>query len=78
MYTVEFESDASIVTTLDDNDGYNDVEMVLADDGSIYIRQFDEDLEEYQMLYMSYQQWLDLMAAHQSPEGAYRLELKIK
>ena len=77
MYTVEFESDASIVTTLDDNDSYNDVEMILADDGSIYIRQFDEDLEEYQMLYMSYQQWLDLMAAHQSPEGAYRLELNI-
>ena len=77
MYTVEFESDASIVTTLDDNDAYSDVEMILADDGSIYIRQFDEDLEEYQMLYMSYQQWLDLMAAYQSPEGTYRLELKI-
>ena len=78
MFTVEFESDASIVTTLDDNDGYNDVEMILADDGSVYIRQFDEDLEEFQMLYMSYQQWLDLIAAHQSPEGAYRLEFKIK
>ena len=77
MYTVEFESDASIVTTLDDNDAYSDVEMILADNGSIYIRQFDEDLEEYQMLYMSYQQWLDLMAAYQSPEGAYRLELKV-
>lgn len=75
MFTVEFESDASIVTTLDDKDGYNDVEMILADDGSVYIRQFDEDLGEYQMLYMSYQQWLDLMAAYQSPEGAYRLDL---
>jgi hypothetical protein len=77
MFTVEFESDASIVTTLDDKDGYNDVEMILADDGSVYIRQFDEDLGEYQMLYMSYQQWLDLMAAYQSPEGAYRLELTL-
>lgn len=75
MFTVEFERDASIVTTLDDKDGYNDVEMILADDGSVYIRQFDEDLGEYQMLYMSYQQWLDLMAAYQSPEGAYRLDL---
>lgn len=77
MYTVEFEGDASIVTTLDDNDSYNDVEMIFADDGSIYIRQFDEDLEEYQMLFMSYQQWLDLMAAYHSPEGAYRLELNL-
>lgn len=73
MYTVEFEKDASIIVTLDDNDRYNDVEMVLAEDGSIYLRQFDEDLEEYQMLFMSYQQWLDLVAAHTSPEGAYRL-----
>lgn len=77
MYTVEFESDASIVTTLDDTDSYNDVEMIFADDGSIYIRQFDEDLEEYQMLYMSHQQWLDLMSSYQSPEGAYRLELNL-
>jgi hypothetical protein len=78
MYTVEFESDASIITTLDDKDRFNDVEMVLADDGSVYLRQFDEELAEYQMLYMSYQQFLDLIAAHQSPEGAYRLELRAK
>jgi len=78
MFTVEFESDASIITTLDDKDKFSDVEMVLADDGTVYIRQFDEELEEYQMLYMSYQQWLDLVSAHQSPEGAYRLEFKTK
>jgi hypothetical protein len=78
MYTVEFESDASIITTLDDKDSFNDVEMVLADDGSVYLRQFDEALEEYQMLYMSYQQWLDLIAAQQSPEGAYRIEMRVK
>ena len=78
MYTVEFEPDASIVTTLDDQDKFEDVEMVLADDGTIYLRQYDESLNEHQMIYMSYQQFLDLIAAHQSPEGAYRLELHIK
>lgn len=75
MFTVEFEHDASIVTTLDQQDAFEDVEMVLADDGTIYIRQFDEQLEEYQMIYMSAQQWLDLITAYQSPEGAYVLQI---
>ena len=75
MFTVEFEADASIITTLDQQDAFEDVEMVLADDGTIYIRQFDEQLEEFQMIYMSTQQWLDLITAYQSPEGAYVLQI---
>jgi hypothetical protein len=75
MFTVEFEADASIITTLDQQDAFEDVEMVLADDGTIYIRQFDEQLEEFQMIYMSAQQWLDLITAYQSPEGAYVLQI---
>lgn len=42
MYTVEFESDASVVTTLDDNSKFEDVELVIAEDGTVYLRQFDE------------------------------------
>ena len=38
MYTVEFQRDASIITTLDDSDKFEDVEMVLADDGTVYLR----------------------------------------
>lgn len=75
MFTVEFESDASIITTLDQQDAYEDVEMVLTDDGTVYIRQFDEEMEEFQMIYMSSQQWLDLFTAYQSPEGAYVLQI---
>lgn len=75
MFTVEFEADASIITTLDQQDAFEDVEMVLADDGTIYIRQFDEQMEEFQMIYMSAQQWLDLITAYQSPEGAYVLQI---
>lgn len=78
MYTVEFEPDASIITTLDQQDKFNDVELVIADDATVYIRQFDDELGQFEMIYMSYQQWLDLMAAYQSPEGAFQLELKVK
>jgi len=71
MYTVEFESDAAVITTLDENDRFNDVEMVVGDDDVVYLRQFDNTLNEYQILYMSYQQLLDLNTKLRSPEGAF-------
>ena len=74
MYTVEFESDASIITTLDQNDEHEDVEVIFGDDGDVYIRQFEPEMEAYQMVIMSAQQWLDIMAAYKSSEGAYYLE----
>jgi len=74
MYTVEFESDASIITTLDQNDEHEDVEVIFGDDGDVYIRQFEPEMEAYQMVILSAQQWLDIMAAYKSSEGAYYLE----
>ena len=78
MFTVEFESDASIVTTLDQHDKHEDVEIIFGDDGVVYMRQFEPDMEQYQMLIMSAQQWMDLMSAWNSPEGAFYLESKKK
>ena len=75
MFTVEFESDASIITTLDHDDQFEDVETVIADNDIVYMRQFDDKLNEYQMLYMSHQQFLDIIAAYKSPEGAYRIQM---
>jgi hypothetical protein len=76
MYTVEIEPDASIITTLDQRDEYNDVEVVFADDGTVYIRQYDEHMNEHQVVYMSSQQWLDIYYGYKSPEGAYYVDLK--
>lgn len=76
MFTVEFEHDASIITTLDQQDKFNDVEVILSDDGDVYMRQYEENLEEYQVLYMSYQQFLDIYAALKQTEGAYFIELE--
>jgi hypothetical protein len=76
MFTVEFESDASIVTTLDQHDKHEDVEIIFGDDGVVYMRQFEPDMEQYQMLIMSAQQWMDLMAAYKSAEGSYYVEIQ--
>ena len=45
MYTVEFESDAAVITTLDQNDMYEDVEVILGDGGDVYIRQYEPDMD---------------------------------
>ena len=76
MFTVEFESDASIVTTLDQTNMHEDVEIIFGDDCVVYMRQFEPDMEQYQMLIMSAQQWMDLMAAYKSAEGSYYVEIQ--
>jgi hypothetical protein len=76
MFTVEFESDAAVITTLDQNNLHEDVEVIFGDDGDVYMRQFEPEMDSYQMLIMSAQQWLDLMAAYKSSEGSYYLEVK--
>lgn len=76
MYTVEFESDASVIRTLDQHDYYEDVEIILTDEGEVYMRQYEEEMGSYQMLIMSHQQFLDIMSAYKSKEGAYILDIK--
>jgi hypothetical protein len=78
MFTVEFESDASVVTTIDQSQTHEDIEMVYANNGVVYIRQWDELDGSYQLVYMSHQQWQDLLAGYKSPEGAYSLTNKRK
>ena len=74
MFTIEFEKDAAIIVTLDEQDKFEDVELVLAEEGVVYLRQFDDKLQEHQMIYMSYQQLLDIIAAMQQPEGSYYID----
>lgn len=74
MFTVEFEADAAVITTLDENDAFDDVQVVIGDDETVYMRQFSEELEEHQLLYMSYQQFLDIVAALSKTKGMYYVE----
>jgi len=76
MFTVEYEHDAIVINTLDETDSFEDVEVVLADDMSVYIRQWNEGTGEFELLYLSYQQLLDILAALQSTEGAYYIQLE--
>lgn len=74
MFTVEMEHDASVITSIDEGDRYEDIEMVVADDGTVFLRQFEDSLDSFQLIVISYQQLLDLVKSLHQPEGAYYLE----
>jgi hypothetical protein len=75
MFTVEHESDATVIVSLDEKDKFEDVEVIVGA-GSVYIRQFDKDMDQYEMIYCSFQQLVDIMAALNSSEGMYFTRVK--
>lgn len=74
MYTVEFESDASVVVIMDEADRHEDVEVVLTDNNEVYIQQYEESLDSHELICMSYQQLMDLVASINSSEGMFKLQ----
>jgi hypothetical protein len=74
MYTVEFGSACATITTLDEHDAYDDVEVIICEDDTVFIKQHIQDVEEVNVIYMSYGQLLDILAGLSSTAGAYRLQ----
>jgi len=75
MYTVELEYDHAFIRTLDEKDRHEDVSVIISDDGRVYMIQYNEKTEKNDVITMSLQQLVDLYAAMESPEGAFRLEV---
>mgnify|MGYP003633399620 CR=1 FL=1 len=71
MFTVEFEHDSSVIRSLDESGEMDDVELILDGSGTVYMRQWDENLEKYEMLVMTYQQLLDLVSSLHQTEGLF-------
>ena len=73
MFTIEFLPDHTLVTSLDEDDMCEDVQMVLTDE-SIYLMQYDQQLQETQTILISLQQLTDLFASLDRSEGSYYIE----
>lgn len=73
MFTIEFLPDHTLVTSLDEEDMCEDVQMILTDE-SVYLVQYDDTLQETQTLLISYQQLLDLFASLDRSQGTYYIE----
>jgi hypothetical protein len=60
MFTVEMEHDATVITTMDQRDEFEDVECIISDDGVVFMRQWNEGANNHDLLYLSFQQLTDL------------------
>ncbi len=76
MFTVELEYDYALIRTLDEQDRHEDVEVVIGDEGEVFMLQFNESTQKNSVIAMSLQQLVDLYAAMDSPEGLFGLEVK--
>ena len=75
MFTVEFEKDYSVVTSMYEQNNFDDVEMYLDNNGVVYLRQYVEDIDTHQVIEISYKQLLDLWSSMRQTEGLFKLEL---
>ena len=73
MYTVEYEHDTIEIVILDDK-GYEDDLRIEVEDTGVYISQWNSILNEEFNIRISNKQWLELIAAINSPEGAFIIE----
>jgi hypothetical protein len=72
MFTNEFEWEASITTVMDETGEYQDVELIIEDDG-VYIRQFPEkDNVPADLICMTHKMFKDMVEALKLPEGFYQ------
>lgn len=70
MYTVEMDLDEIEITVLDDTARFEDIKVFSYED-IVYIRQFDESINEFIVISMTPEMYTELMEAWKSPEGAF-------
>lgn len=75
MFTVEHESDQTVVTILDTTGQMEDIEVIF-DDSGVWVRQFDTQRNEYELIFMMHNQWDSLLASLHCKEGTYLLKDK--
>lgn len=74
MFTNEFEFDETVTTIMDDDAEYEDVQVMITDD-QVFIRQWDDDREKYEIICMSPKMFYELQEAMKRPAGLFRVEL---
>lgn len=75
MFTVELRSDYSVITCLDNSGEFEDVQVIIGDDGEVFLRQWDEDIDRFSVIQLTYEQLKAISISLNLPEGTYNLEL---
>jgi hypothetical protein len=74
VFTNEFEFDESVTTILDETAEYEDVHVMITDD-QVFIRQWDDDREKYEIICMSPRMYYELQEAMKHPAGLFIVEI---
>jgi len=77
MFTVELEGDYTIITALDDEGYDRDIELSVSPE-EVFIRQWNELYQEFEVIRMSPNQLTDLVTALGKRPGAYITKKKDK
>lgn len=77
MFSNEFEFDESITTIMDEGADYEDVQVMITDE-QVFIRQWDDDREKYEVVCMSPKMFYELQEAMNRPAGLFYMELTRK
>jgi hypothetical protein len=77
MFTNEFEFDETVTTIMDETAEYEDVHVMITDD-QVFIRQWDDDREKYEIICMSPKMFFELQEAMKHPAGLFIVELTKK
>jgi len=79
MFTVETEDNHKKIVALDTNGEQEDIEVYIDRDGRVFIRQWTEDLQEYQVLSLSASQFWSLISITEleGKEGLFSIETDI-
>jgi hypothetical protein len=75
MFQNEIEWDETITTVIDDYAVHEDVQLFI-DDNEVYIRQWNEQFQKYNLIVMSHKMFMEFQQALQHTEGLFRTEFK--
>lgn len=70
MYTVEMDHDDIEIYVIDENAHHEDL-VINAFDDIVFLRQWDEDKQCFDIISLSPSMWEELLKAIHSPEGAF-------
>ena len=78
MFSVESEDNHTKVVAMDVTGKHEDIEMYIEDNGRVFIRQWAEDLKEYQVLILSLNQFISIVSSVDSKDGMFSVEVGVK
>lgn len=76
MFQNEIDFEETITTILDDGGQYEDVQLII-DDNEVFMRQWNESIQRYDLLVMSHRMFIELQQALKHTEGLFRVEYEV-